>query len=650
MAHYVLLRTPEEVRPYLERLCAAKVLAVDTETTGLEPHRDRLRLVQIAAPSLPVLIFDCFSFLPAGAGLLREILCGSAVKVFHNAKFDLQFLMPISRQIRPVFDTMLAAQLLRSSGGPARVSLKAVAAHYLAEDVDKGEQRSDWSGVLSESQLAYAAEDAALLLRLREAMVPLLYKNRLGRVAQIEFSCVRALAYMEYCGIFLDLPRWQALTASYEDLQAQALNALRRFSGQPMSQLSLWGEEVSLNQNFESNAFVLALLRSHGIAVRSTSRRSLAPYQEHPLVQALSEYRRCAKALSTFLHPLPDMLHMETGRLHPHYGQIGAWSGRMSCGGPNVQQIPREAAFRRCFAAPPGRVMVLADYSQIELRVAAQISGDERMLQAYAAGEDLHRLTASLISGMPPEQVSKTQRQAAKAVNFGLIFGMGAQGLKDYAAQSYGVSMTLADAERFRASFFKAYPGIAHWHQRVREGRPQSGQVAEGRTLTGRKFLFTENAGLAGLYNTPVQGTAADIAKAALGLLMDGLGEWPDMPRSGAPRSGTPCGQTSASEVLADGVLTGGSSAGDAFDSDALTNGTPASGAFSSNASMHTNASQDVCLVATVHDEILMEAPQAQGADVALLLRQAMEDAGAQILPDVRCVAESQVSLSWAEK
>ena len=136
----------------------------------------------------------------------------------------------------------------------------------------------------------------------------------------------------------------------------------------------------------------------------------------------------------------------------------------MSCYNPNIQQIPREADFRSCFTAPHGRKLVLADYSQIELRVAAQISGDSRMKSACQKGEDLHALTASLISNVPISQVTKAQRQAAKAVNFGLIFGMGAEGLRQYSSQSYGVDMTLEEAEQFRSAFFQNYHGINWWH------------------------------------------------------------------------------------------------------------------------------------------------------------------------------------------
>jgi DNA polymerase-1 len=511
---YALVTSKDELNEYLPAVKQAKVLAADIETTGLNPHTDRVRLIQLAVEGIPVLVIDCFTFLTDGLDLLRDVLEGSGVKIFQNAKFDLQFFLSLGIHPAPVFDTMLAGQLLRTSGGPYHVNLAALARHYLDEDIGKDEQKSDWSGTLTESQLRYAARDADVLLRLREVMVKEIHNNGLAMIAKIEFACVHAIARMEYTGISLDRDRWHKLTIHIEQERDAALEVLYTYAGQPMAQTSLLGEDEVIGHNFDSNPFVVELLRSHGIEADAASKRALSSHTGHPLIQAVSAYRKAAKALSSFLYPMPPMIRSETGRLHPRYGQIGAWSGRMSCGGPNIQQIPRDAAFRACFVAPPGRKLIVADYSQIELRVAAQISGDRRMTDAYRKGEDLHALTASLVSDVPPQAVTKAQRQAAKAVNFGLIFGMGAAGLQQYAQQSYGVDMTLEQAAGFRDGFFKAYPGIAAWHRHLRDEKP-----AEGRSLTGRRFTYGENAGLSGLANTPVQGTAADIMKAALGTL-----------------------------------------------------------------------------------------------------------------------------------
>lgn len=576
----LFIRRPEELRPHLAALTKQTVLAVDTETTGLDPHCCRMRLLQITAEHLPVFVIDCFTFLPDGHNLLKEILSTKAVKIFQNAKFDLQFLEAVSLKAAPLFDTMIAARLLRSSGGPARAGLRELVRHYLSMELDKELQLSDWSAPsLSDGQIAYAAKDAHILPALRERMKRELLANGLGQLAEIEFRCTAALAHMEYGGIHLDAEKWRRLTEETEREKKKSLEGLYPFSGKPAVQTMLWGDGLVLNRNFDSNVYVLSLLNRHGIPVKGTSRQELHPYRAHPLVQALSAYRKTGKALSSFLYPLPRMLHPQTGRLHPRYEQVSAGSGRMSCHNPNIQQIPRAAAFRGCFTAPQGKSLIIADYSQIELRVAAQFSKDARMLEAYRKGEDLHRLTASLMLNKPMESVTKYERQSAKAVNFGLIFGMGAPGLQQYAQQSYGVEMTLEEAETFHKRFFQAYRGIRDWHRAQKENPPQ-----EGRTLAGRKFSFTPETGLPGLCNPPVQGTAADIAKKALGRLAEKL-------------EGT-----------------------------------------------------DSRIVATVHDEILVECGRQRAEETAALLKSVMEEASDSLLPLVPAGVDLAAAQSWAGK
>lgn len=172
---YLVISSPSDTLPYQKAIKEAPLLAIDTETTGLDPHRDRLRLIQISAPGIPVLVFDCAVFLPDGISCLRELLDTPSEKLFHNAKFDLQFLMGIGIECYPVFDTMLAAQLLRPCGGPLRAGLAAVADHYLGIRMDKTEQTGLWDSTsLTGSQLAYAALDAGILLKLYGVMKPLL--------------------------------------------------------------------------------------------------------------------------------------------------------------------------------------------------------------------------------------------------------------------------------------------------------------------------------------------------------------------------------------------------------------------------------------------------------------------------------------------
>lgn len=504
------------LKKYAADLEAAAVLGIDAETTGLDPLRDDLRLVQVAASGLPTLIFDMWDADQATHAYLGALLSAQSVKVFQNAKFDMKFLhqagCPVTGR---VFDTYLAGQLLRQKTRLVKFGLDNLAQHYLSMTVPKDQQTSDWRGVLSEEQYSYAARDAAVLIPLRAAMIRDLQSEHLMAVADLEFQCLPAVVAMELTGIQLDLDRWTQLGRQLEQQQDAAEAALRSHLRKPSVQLHFFGDDGAV-LNLDSQQQVLQALKDQGIPVSSTSKHQLRPLAaQYPVVQHLLDYRRAAKALQAFIYSIPDTIHPTTGRLHPQYHQIGAATGRFSCGHPNLQQIPRGREFRSCFVAAAGHKLVIADYSQIELRVVAEISRDETMIDAYKTGQDLHRLTASLIANKPQNEVTKDERQAAKAVNFGLVYAMGARGLKAYAETTYGVAMTIEEAELFRRRFFQAYSGVARWHESVKRSNTR---VA--RTLAGRTYRWTQTVSLTGLYNFPVQGTAADIIKQALADLM----------------------------------------------------------------------------------------------------------------------------------
>jgi len=574
---------------------APLVFAVDTETTGLDPLSDRVRLLQIAASAPaghPVLLLDLPAYLasPPSPGhpadraarlaRLSALLARASLRVLQNAKFDRKFLASAGIDLTsPIFDTMLAAQLLRAPDGPQRASLDELVRFYLGDALSKKEQASDWSGHLRDEQLVYAARDVTVLLPLHRELAARLDRHGLTRVAAIEFACLGAVADMELAGVRLDLTCWSALRAETERARDEALERVYAVVGRPLLQTSLFGDAVAYGPDLESRKHLLDLLHAHGIPATDTSRHALHPYADRPLVAAVLDWRRVQKSLSAFLLSLPSAVHPADGRLHPQYAQIGASSGRMSCGSPNIQQIPRDPAFRRCFVPDTGHVFLVADYAQVELRVAAEIASDERMTRAFRDGIDLHRLTASLLSGKATDDVTKSERQAAKAVNFGLLYAMGARGLQDYAAEQYGVAMTLPEAERFHARFFEAYAGIAAW-QRALAARPP----AESRTLSGRRIPLPPATPLSTLCNLPVQGTAADIVKIALGELSREL------------------------------------------------------------------AGSRVRIVAAVHDEILLEAPEEDAERVAALLRRVMEEAESGLLRKVPAAAEVATARSWAEK
>jgi len=487
----------------------SRKVGLDVETTGLDPHSSKLRLVQIAVPGT-VWVVDAWQ-----AGNLKplgDLLADpSVLKVFHHATFDLKFLRAAGlREVRGLVDTMLAAQLLSCGMPGGEHNLAAVAKKYLGLDLPKELARSDFAGPLTSDQLLYAARDAAVLLPLWEVLAKELSGLGLERAAKLEFSCAPAVADMEYAGILLDLDAWEELGL---DLKAER-NMLRRELARLLvlpGTRDLFGASTPANPN--SPQQVKAALQALGVEVPDTRESTLkAVAGDHPAVQALLKCRGLEKLLSAFIEKFPQHVNPATGRIHATYDQCRAASGRFACRDPNVQQVPREARFRRCFVAPEGKALVICDYSQIELRIAAALSGDGRILDAYRRGIDLHALTASLVSGKPLDQVTKAERQAAKAVNFGLIYGMSAGGLQAYARDSYGVRMSLEEAAEFRDRFFRAYRGIAAWHRKQR-------QLREVRTRAGRLRRFEGDPPATELYNTPVQGTGADILKRAMARL-----------------------------------------------------------------------------------------------------------------------------------
>ncbi|MFO7611050.1 MAG: DNA polymerase, partial [Clostridia bacterium] len=414
---------------FREEILAENVIAVDTETTGLDPNSDSLRLIQIAVFGKPVFVLDMLLCDDADRNAVAEILMAPSIKIFQNAKFDIQFLYASGFETGGrIFDTMLAAQLLKTPEGPARFGLDSISSFFLGAAVSKEEQTSGFDGELREAQIEYSARDASVLLELRSVMAPALVSNGLADIASIEFQCTRAVAEIESFGILLDIDRWNILTDETREICGQAESRLFKHAGSRIVQPDFFGSETTIGINLNSNKQVLDLLHDNGINVADTSKAALSPYRNEPLVRDLQEYRKATKMLGGFLEPMPSFINPATGRIHANYSQIGASSGRMSCWGPNMQQIPRDASFRECFIPSTGNSLVIADYSQIELRVAAQIARDEMMIEAYRNGGDLHKLTASLITGTPIESVTKKQRQAAKAVNFGLIFAMGARG------------------------------------------------------------------------------------------------------------------------------------------------------------------------------------------------------------------------------
>lgn len=515
----VLVTTTEQLAQTVDRFSAVERLAIDTETSGLDPHQDTLELIQLAAPGQPVTIIQCANFTPEELQPLNQLFGSEAEKVIQNASFDLQMLKSIGLEVKgPIFDTMLASQII-DAGLNQSHKLEAIAHRYLGIDLDKTEQKSDWGSELTESQVQYAAKDAAVLLPLRDTLAERLEAKGLTETASLEFRAAISVAEMEWNGMAINRENLQTWAQTLREQKARLEPEIQALLQQSdVIQPSLLGDNPPAI-NLESSKQLLPALQQLGIPVTNTRKETLIPLQEqYPVVAQLLEYRRTTKALSTYAEGYEKLIHPATGRLHPHINQCGAVTGRFSCTSPNLQNVPRDPRIKGCFEPAPGNVLIKADYSQIELRTAAQVSGESRMKEAYRKGQDLHALTASLLLHKSVNQVTKDERRLAKAVNFGLIYGMQAQGFQIYAKTQYDVPLTFSQAQKHRDQFFKAYPGLIDWHDRVK-----AEQANSCRTLGGRLRQWEDEAPFTEIINAPVQGTSADITKLAIAQLPENL-------------------------------------------------------------------------------------------------------------------------------
>ncbi|HVF03119.1 MAG TPA: DNA polymerase [Rubrobacteraceae bacterium] len=393
---------------------------------------------------------------------------------------------------------------------PHKVSHKLtdVARRELGEVLDKKQQKADWGGELTDEMLPYAAKDTEVLPPLQEKLAAKVEDADLKRVIEIEHRALPAMVWMANAGVPFDVEGWRRHLERVEEEKNHLVLELKKQAPDHPE-----GKEW----NWNSWQQILKAFGLLGVTLPDTKEETLSRC-DHPLARTLLEYRKASKVLGTYGPSLLEKVE-ENDRIYPSWRQVGAGTGRMACSSPNLQNLLPEA--RKHVEVPEGRALAKADYSQIELRIAAKISGDERMLGAFAAGQDIHTITARSITGK--EQVSKEDRKLAKAINFGLLYGMGPAGLRHYARGSYGVEMTAGEAERYWRGFFEAYPGLKAWHDR--EYRELKKGSTETRTLTGRRRTGVTK--LTERLNSPVQGTGADGLKLALALLYERRHECP---------------------------------------------------------------------------------------------------------------------------
>jgi len=372
--------------------------------------------------------------------------------------------------------------------------------------------------------LQYAARDAAVLLPLRDRLIARIKSLDLIQCAQLEFECVMPVVDLELTGFYMNKERWLEQLAIVETRRGELANELQEMMGEGVAQASLFGPSRA-NINLDSQLQVTEALTRLGIPLPDSTRNwKLQPLAiQYPVVAKLIEYRTMQKALTSYGLNMIEFINPKTGRLHADFRQIGAPTGRFACTNPNIQQVPHAPEYRRCFTGhPSGRKLVIADYSQIELRILAEFSSDQGFIEAFNSGADLHRVTAAQVFSVSLDQVTKDQRDFAKRLNFGVVYGIGAQRF----SMMTGLSVT--EAEDVLRRYFATYRKLDTY---LRESASRAVSDKQARTASGRlvKFNFdaadrqqvsmTQRNGK----NAPIQGTSADILKRALRLLNEKL-------------------------------------------------------------------------------------------------------------------------------
>lgn len=560
----VIVRTKADLEALVEVLAVATEISFDVETTGLDERTAELVGVCLAVEEgtgyyIPVghlageaqssegqmTLFAGEAELAAGQLALDTVLNAlrpaltdqDQPKIAHNAKYDYAILERYDVVVAPLgFDTMIAEWL--TDPGSKHLGLKDLAFHRLGVEmtpikdlIGSGRDQKTFAEVPVDDAAPYGAADADLTLRLAHALRPELEaKGQTELLDKLEMPLIPVLAAMEKAGVGIDVEFFKRMSAEMDDRLQQLEATIYEIAGEPFN--------VNSTQQLSDVLFLRLKLPHEGLRKTKSGHYSTAAdvlstlqeIDETGIIDAIIEYREFGKLKSTYVDALPQMVNPKTGRIHTSYKQTGAVTGRLASSSPNLQNIPirTEAGqqIRRGFVSRPGWRFLAADYSQVELRVLAHISQDKALLEAFRQDQDIHRTTAAAVYGIEVDQVSYNQRRFAKAVNFGLIYGMGPYRL------ARDSELTLAEAENYIKAYFERFPGIDRYLEETREQARDLGYVE---TLLGRRRYFPifkagvrVNRGAEAradreAVNHPIQGTAADILKIAMIRLYNAL-------------------------------------------------------------------------------------------------------------------------------
>ncbi len=525
-------------------------LVLDLETTGLDPRKSKVVTLAFGTPG-NVTIIDLRSYYhadPSAQQAWREVLQqllhrGAILWIGHNLKFDWSFLAhQFGVQLGCVYDTMLVEKLLHA-GGHVSASLQASAGRYdiaITKEqrswfIDLDRRPSEWTAPLPEAQLGYIRQDIEVPYQIWERQQETIVQQDLMRVVSLEHQTLPVIAAMELHGVCIDVERWRSILVVKRVQKAELEGRIKQVLGEALAQTqpaqeTLFGERALPAVHLTSSDQLIQALHALGVHVASSGKEALQEVeQQHCVIPLLLEWKALEKFNTSFGENRLSYVTAE-GRIHATFDQLGAASGRVICREPNLQQTPKPTGkddpydLRRCFVAPQGCKLLIADLSNIELRILAEVSGDAMMQRVFRAGEDLHGETARLMFDLPADVDprehlinGKKARDIAKTINFGLMYGMGAQGL------SNRVGVDLATAKRLMQTYFTTYKGaVKYLAQSGKEGIARKYATS----LSGRRRFFADEELKArrgeaerSAKNHPIQGTNADILKSALALL-----------------------------------------------------------------------------------------------------------------------------------
>ncbi len=481
MLNYQLIETSSDIDRVIPFLMENPILALDTETTNLNPLNGKLRLIQFKTFKGDIYIIDCFAFDYRYLGdKLKPVFENKETKiVIQNALFEYKWIYHYLKvRLNNVFDTYLASVLIDFHSDH---DLGFLIEKYLNITIDKDEQRSNWAGILTQSQLNYAANDVQYLIPLREKLIEKLKETNQLKATKLEFDCIPAVADMELTGLPVDKDKIPGLISKLQsdrEIRGKALTEWFRTNGgkdkeyEVCYQEDLFGNRVEIRDerdvNIKSPKQLLAKLEEFGIGVENTNSKTLgAAKGKYPDLKLLLDYREAEKLYSTYGEEFfKKHINPISNRIHSSMKQFGAQTARFTSNDPNLQNQVKEPWFRIVYGlTDPTRKLIIGDYSGYELRALADMAQDKIMLKAFEDGIDLHTLTASLAFNLPYDDINlkyPEKRYAAKQLNFSLIYGISPKGLI-LRFKNDGLDLTEEEAKAMIDAWYKAYPEAAQW-------------------------------------------------------------------------------------------------------------------------------------------------------------------------------------------